>query len=126
MPLQLHVLTELGHFVAMHIDSFMILVDIRCFKHGTEGALSTYHNNSRRTEAALAAVTDRNPLLDRVGFLDITQSFNSDDMLSINRDERSNTGIDRSVVYFLRRLVKVRNDLCVISPVNKLPESSFF
>lgn len=68
----------------------------------------------------MTAVTDRNPLLDRVGLLHIAQSFDRNNMLAIDGDEGGKTSIDRGMVYLLRCLVEVRNDLYISPHVSKM------
>jgi hypothetical protein len=46
----------------------------------------------------LTAVTDRNPLLDRVGLLHIAQSFDRDNMFAVDRDEGGKASVDRGMV----------------------------
>lgn len=70
-----------------------------------------YHDNSRRAKATLASISHCNPLLDRMGILDISDALDGDDMLAIDTDNGRQTGVDGRMVEFLRSLVDIGHHL---------------
>lgn len=47
---------------------------------------TSYHDNARRTKAALTATAKRYTFLSRVWVLDVSDAFYCDDMLAVNAD----------------------------------------
>jgi hypothetical protein len=70
-----------------------------------------YHHNSRSTKATLASISDRDSLLNRMGLLHIADSLNCDNMLTVNANQWSNTGVHRGMVDLLRGGVDMGNNL---------------
>jgi hypothetical protein len=68
---------------------------------------TTYHYNTRSTEATLTSVPDSQPLLNSMRILDVTNTFHSDNVLSINANQRRNTGVYRSMVKLLRGRIEL-------------------
>ena len=71
----------------------------------------THHNNAGGAETTLATVADRNPLLDGVGILHISDALDRNDMLAIDADQRGETCVDGGMVNLLGGLIEMRNHL---------------
>lgn len=84
--------------------------------------IKTYHDNSRGTETTLATVGNCHALLDRMGVVHVSDSFNSDDMFAVNANQRGNASVDGSMVNLLCRWVDMRYDL-INSRVRVSPRS---
>lgn len=59
----------------------------------------------------MTSIADRNSLLDGMGILDISNTFNGDNVFTVNADERSDAGIHRGMVNLLRCGIDMRDDL---------------
>lgn len=73
--------------------------------------LVAYHNNSRGAKATLAAIRNSKSLLHRMGVVHISDSFDRDDVFSVDADQRSDTGIDGRMVNFLCSGIDMRYHL---------------
>ena len=65
------------------------------------------HDNSGRTEAALASVGLGHPFLRGMGPLGVADALNGDDMLAVETYKRGQAGVDAGVVDLLRRGVEL-------------------
>ena len=83
-------------------------------KESSERTMLAYHDNSRSTETTLTSITNRNPLLDRVRVLRISNSFDCYDVFPINANEWGDTGIHGGMVDFLRCRIDMGDDLLTI------------
>ena len=77
----------------------------------SERSIKAYHDYSRSTETTLTSIADRNPLLDGVGIFHIPNPFDCDNVLTINANEWSDTGIHGGMVDFLRCRIDMGDDL---------------
>lgn len=71
----------------------------------------TYHDYTRRTKSALAPTTHGNSFLRGMRILNVTDTFHSNDMFSINTYERSQTGIDGRMVNLLGCWIELGHNL---------------
>jgi hypothetical protein len=70
-----------------------------------------HHDNSWSTEATLATVANRDPLLNCVGILHVAKSFHRNDMLSVNTNQGGDARVHGGMVDLICRGVEVGNDL---------------
>lgn len=69
------------------------------------------HDDSRCAKATLTAISDREPLLNRVGLLHIPDTLNRYNMLAVHTYHRRQASIDRCMIDLLGCRIDVGHDL---------------